>query len=141
MKPDRSYLAGGGLLLCAAFVALSAIFQSCSRPDDTVGRGLYTTHCSSCHGATGQGLRDLYPPLQGSIYLDRKVNEAPCIITKGITGSIVTSDGSRNQRMPAFQELTTAELTPLLIFLLDRWGRDTIPISPGIVEKWLRSCQ
>jgi cytochrome c oxidase cbb3-type subunit 2 len=34
--------------------------------DAEKGRALYTTYCSSCHGANGEGQPGTYPPLKGS---------------------------------------------------------------------------
>jgi mono/diheme cytochrome c family protein len=34
--------------------------------DAEKGRALYTTYCSSCHGANGEGRQGTYPPLKGS---------------------------------------------------------------------------
>ena len=34
------------------------------------GRTLYLQYCSACHQADGKGLAQLYPPLNGSDYLN-----------------------------------------------------------------------
>jgi mono/diheme cytochrome c family protein len=34
--------------------------------DAAKGRALYTSHCSSCHGANGEGRPGTFPPLKGS---------------------------------------------------------------------------
>jgi mono/diheme cytochrome c family protein len=34
--------------------------------DPEKGRVLYSTHCSACHGANGEGLSGTFPPLKGS---------------------------------------------------------------------------
>jgi len=122
------------LLSCAAVMLLSGC--SDSGPDSA----LYQKRCASCHGRTGEGMRALYPPLKGSLYLDEKINELPCLIRAGVRGTIVTGKQTRNVRMPGFPELTIEEMSSLINYLRQRWGKGGTAVSEQTVNQWLGSC-
>ena len=119
-------------------VATALLLFGCSEheADATV----YDKHCASCHGGDGQGLRALYPPLQDSDYLDKRIMELPCLISKGIRGTIVTGNKTTNIRMPAFADLTLEEMSSLINYLQQRWGKDGEAATAHKVRQWLRSC-
>lgn len=139
MKPDRKYLIGG-LLFFFGFAALLLFLQAESRINSEPGRKLYGNLCSQCHGSEGKGLKELYPALENSPYLSSGLAEIPCLIRGGIKGTIVTADGSNNQRMPAFQELTVDEISQLILYLQHQWGRKNPIASVKTIEQWLSNC-
>ncbi|RYF91981.1 MAG: c-type cytochrome, partial [Chitinophagaceae bacterium] len=54
------------------------IFQSCSNEQQlnyqryfVNGKGLYEKNCQNCHGANGEGLGELYPPLTDTVRLSK----------------------------------------------------------------------
>lgn len=122
------------LLLAATALLLSGCSENGA--DATV----YDKHCASCHGRDGQGLRALYPPLQDSDYLDKRITELPCLIFKGVRGTIVTGNKTKNIRMPAFVDLTLEEMSSLINYLQQRWGKGGETASEQTVAQWLRSC-
>ena len=108
--------------------------------DTTAGRNVYTAHCASCHREDGSGFRQLYPPLVGSPYLGGEIDNLPCLIKNGITGAIVTGDGSHNKRMPGFPELPAEEVTELVHYLQIRWGQQSELVAADTVARLLESC-
>ena len=122
------------LFLAAAVLLLSGC--SVNQGDPTV----YKKHCSSCHGSQGQGLRALYPPLEGSAYLGERIAELPCLVSAGIRGTIVTGNKTKNIRMPAFSELTLEEMSSLVNYLRLNWGKGGETVAQQTVAQWLRSC-
>lgn len=139
MKPDRKFLMGG-LLLLAGIASVVIIYQSTSKPDLGPGGRIYLEQCSSCHGREGAGLRELYPPLAGSPYLSETTAETACLIRRGVRGLLVTADGSYNQRMPAFPHLTAADISQLIAFMQNRWGKKKTITPVETLEQWLLSC-
>ncbi|WP_051305858.1 c-type cytochrome [Desulfogranum mediterraneum] len=106
-----------------------------------LGRQLYLRHCSQCHGAEGQGFRKLYPPLQGSPYFSRLRARLPCLIRRGLQGTIRLADGRFNQTMPANPGLGAAELTALLRYSGRFAGRAAqTPGSEEEIRAWLERC-
>ena len=139
MKPDGKKFIST-LLLLLGVASLVTIYQMYNRPSPEPGGELYQQHCAACHGSEGHGLRELYPPLTDSPYLSEGLAEIPCLIRKGIKGNLATTDGSYNQRMPAFQQFTAAEITALMVYLQNRWGKAKPITSLKTVEQWLMSC-
>lgn len=131
MSPDR--LAGPTILrsITAILLAIcsSCICTGCSSSEGDPG--LYRTYCSACHGPEGQGLRALYPALEGSAYLGAKLDQLPCLIRKGTGGSI---------RMPEFPQLSNGEITDLIAYLDSRWGANQTLVSEQMVSAWLSTC-
>ena len=129
----------GSSWLCTLLLLTAAVLlSSCS--DNGADATVYQKHCASCHGRDGQGLRALYPPLQDSDYLDRKITELPCLISEGIRGTIVTGNKTKNIRMPAFSDLSLEEMSSLINYLQQRWGKGGDPPSEQTVAQWLQSC-
>jgi mono/diheme cytochrome c family protein len=113
------------VVLClGSFTAEPAAGQS-PQPgfDAAKGRALYTTYCSSCHGANGEGRPGTYPPLKGS----GVVTKADA--TKHIH---VVLDGSQGGRaagvlyanpMPAFGSiLNDADIADIIDYERSSWG-------------------
>ena len=122
------------LLLAAIVLALSGCNEN--RGDAT----LYENYCASCHGIDGKGLRALYPPLKGSDYLAEKIAELPCLISGGVRGSIITGNGTKNMRMPAFPQLSNQQMTSLIAYLQLGWGNGGETVSEQTIAQWLRTC-
>lgn len=119
-------------------VATAILLSGCS--ENGADAVVYDKNCASCHGSDGQGLRTLYPPLRESDYLDQRISELPCLISRGIRGTIVTGNKTKNIRMPAFANLTLEEMSSLINYLQQRWGKDRETVSEQTVAQWLRSC-
>jgi mono/diheme cytochrome c family protein len=113
------------VVLClGSFAAEHAVGQSPQAGfDPAKGRALYTTYCSSCHGANGEGRPGTYPPLKGSGVVT-KVDA-----TKHIH---VVLDGSQGGRaggvlyanpMPAFGSiLNDADIADIIDYERSSWG-------------------
>lgn len=85
------------------------------------GAEIYKKNCSNCHGLDGSGLRNLYPPIKGSNYLQDK-NKLVCIIKNGLEGPINLAGKTYNQKMPAAKGLYDLDIAQLITFLNDKWG-------------------
>jgi mono/diheme cytochrome c family protein len=107
-----------------SFAAEHAVGQSpLAGFDAAKGRALYTTYCSACHGANGEGRPGTYPPLKGSGVVT-KVDA-----TKHIH---VVLDGSQGGRaggvvyanpMPAFGSiLNDANIADIIDYERSSWG-------------------
>ncbi len=101
---------------------------------------VYNSHCASCHGREGQGLKALYPPLTGSVYLGERIGELPCLISSGVRGKIVTGNRTKNIRMPAFADLSIQEMNSLISYLQLNWGKGGETVSEQKISQWLRTC-
>ncbi len=90
---------------------------------------------------SGQGLRNLYPPLDKSPYLSNRIPELPCLIIEGSRGAINAGGTARSRFMPPIKSIGTPDLLTLLDFLQGRWSTDAIEITQSKLEAWLLSCK
>jgi mono/diheme cytochrome c family protein len=127
----------------AALLVAALLLSSCDNPANEAGAALYREHCQACHGADGQGFKNLYPPLAGSGYLRGAPGELICLITNGVRGDIITADGDYNVLMPAITRLDDAQLSDLVGYLSDRWAvadKTSNPLSPAAVAAFRKAC-
>lgn len=101
---------------------------------------VYKRNCANCHGQDGAGLRNLFPPLAGSDYLDERLSLLPCLLANGVKGLPKAGDLSEGSRMPTFAHLPMEELTDLIAYLHNEWGSGSQLVSEQAVRKWLRNC-
>lgn len=134
------------LYLILAFVSIPAlgllyvlIFENPIPPAHTGAEG-YASHCANCHGAEGEGLRKLYPPLAGSDYLDNHQEDLPCMIYAGMSGPIEVNGQPFDQPMPGLPKLSTGEITRIINHVNSSWGNDLPLHSEEDVEKALKKC-
>lgn len=91
------------------------------------GEELYTTHCASCHQATGEGLPGAFPPLKGSpVVIGDDIEMFVTIMMKGYNGRPGYGP------MPAVG--TTANFTPEIVHAImnyerGAWGNKAKPVS------------
>jgi mono/diheme cytochrome c family protein len=109
-------------------ILLVNIFSACSSDAEVKyeqyvisGAEIYKKNCSNCHGLDGSGLRNLYPPVKGSDYLQDK-NKLVCIIKNGLEGPINVAGKTYNQKMPAAKGLYDLDIAQLITFLNGKWG-------------------
>jgi cytochrome c553 len=83
------------------------LFQSCHTEEGlnyqryyVNGKGLYEKHCQNCHGAKGEGLGKLYPPLTDTTYLSKNRNRLACIIKNGMKGEVMINNTLYDEPMP-----------------------------------------
>jgi mono/diheme cytochrome c family protein len=86
------------------------------------GQKLYRTHCQNCHGAKGEGLGKLYPPLTDQKYLNDNRNKLANIIKHGLSGEIVVNGEKYNQAMPANPTLTDLDIAYILTYVTTHFG-------------------
>ena len=86
------------------------------------GQKLYRTHCQNCHGAKGEGLGKLYPPLTDQKYLSENRNKLASIIKHGLSGAIVVNGEKYNQAMPANPTLTDLDIAYILTYVTTHFG-------------------
>lgn len=102
------------------------------------GQKLYKTHCQNCHGAKGEGLGKLYPPLTDKAYLTNNRAQLPTIIKKGLSGEIVVSGETYNQNMPALPTLSDMEIAYILTYVTTHFGNADSTFTQDEVARHLK---
>ena len=114
----RGRRAAGGL----AAVVVGALATGCFSERQHEGARLYQSSCAGCHGAQGEGLRRLIPPLAAADYLVAHRAALPCLIRRGQRASIVVNGVEYNQYMPGNEALTDSQIANLLNYVQQQWG-------------------
>ncbi|MFY8021735.1 MAG: c-type cytochrome [Bacteroidia bacterium] len=85
------------------------------------GYEMYSKHCENCHGAEGEGLARLIPPLKNSDFLKKYPDSIAGIIRHGQKGVITVNGIQYNLAMPGNTVLTDDELSQLLNYVQTRF--------------------
>lgn len=106
----------------------------------TNGQRLYTAHCQNCHGANGEGLARLYPPLTDADYLNQHRDILPCIVRHGMRGPIEVAGIQYNEPMPGIPELTDTDIAYILTYVTVHFGDSKDKFSTDEVKAALKDC-
>lgn len=98
--------------------------------DAVDGRAVYAANCVACHQATGMGLAGVFPPLVDSDWVLEDDVRLVQILLHGIQGELLVNGVAYNGLMPAFPQLSDAELAAALSYIRSDWGNDAPPITP-----------
>ncbi len=63
------------------------------------GKTVYISHCADCHGNSGEGVRQLIPPLLNADIAIEKFDSIPCWIKNGMNGELIVNGVTYNQPM------------------------------------------
>lgn len=105
------------------------------------GQKLYRAHCQNCHGAKGEGLGKLYPPLTDQKYLTEHRNKLACIIKNGLSGEIVVNGETYNQAMPAIATLSDMDIAYILTYVTTHFGDADSTFTQQEVATGLQECR
>jgi len=104
------------------------------------GALVYQQHCQNCHGANGEGLSALIPPLSDSTYLRRNLSSLPCYVKNGLKGQITVKGKVFEDTMPA-NDLSPVEIAQVLTYICNSWGNKLSTIDEQLVQKKLAGCK
>lgn len=104
------------------------------------GQKLYTVHCENCHGAKGEGLGRLYPPLTDQKYFKENRELLACIVKWGMQGEITVHGEQYNDIMPPNPTLTNVEIAYILTYITTRFADEKDIYSQEEVNESLKSC-
>lgn len=85
------------------------------------GKNIYAK-CSGCHGSTGNGDGNQYPPLAGSEWVSGNTGRLAQIILNGLSGPIDVAGKTYNGNMPAQAPLTAAELAAVMTYIRNEFN-------------------
>ena len=107
MKITNQLLVLGAIIILSLFTVGFVTLQSDTPvttnidtviPDD--GQEIYMTRCMSCHGANGEGVQGVFPPITNSPYVSGDKGVLIRMILHGLRGEIVVKDVTYNGMMP-----------------------------------------
>jgi len=107
----------------------------------TIGQKLYVQHCQNCHGAKGEGLGKLYPPLTDQKFLEENRDKLACIVKNGMAGEIMVNGEKFNQAMPGVPSLTNIDVAYVLTYITTYFGNSTTHFTQEEVIQMLKDCK
>ena len=97
------------------------------------GGTIFAANCAACHQANGQGLPGVFPPLAGSAWVVGDPKVLANILLHGVSGKIEVAGQSFDGMMPAFAQLSDAEIAGVLTHIRSTWGNQAEAISADFV--------
>ncbi len=117
------------IFLCFCGVFAIALIESCQTEAElnfaryyTNGSQIYAQHCVNCHGAKGEGLGKLYPPLTDSTYLIKNKKSLACIIKYGINDTMKVGNTLFSGKMPAEDRLPDMDIAAVITYIINSFG-------------------
>jgi mono/diheme cytochrome c family protein len=98
------------------------------------GREVYKKHCADCHGAKGEGVPRIYPPLVNNeaITMRYPINAVRMVLVGGFPPS--TEGNPRPYGMPPFaQDLSDEQVAAVVTYIRQSWGNHAPPVTPAEV--------
>ncbi len=86
------------------------------------GKQVFTANCVACHQATGKGLPGVFPPLAGSEWVTGDERTLANILLHGVSGEMTVMGATYKGAMPAFQQLSDAELAAVASHVRAEWS-------------------
>ncbi|WP_372525686.1 c-type cytochrome [Piscinibacter sp.] len=99
------------------------------------GQQVFNANCVACHQASGKGLPGVFPPLDGSEWVNGDERILANIVLHGINGEISVIGQTYKGAMPAFGQLGNAELAAVLSHVRSAWSNKSAPVKAELIEK------
>lgn len=96
------------------------------------GKQVFTANCVACHQATGKGLPGVFPPLDGSEWVQGDERTVVNILLHGVNGELTVMGNTFKGAMPSFQQLSDAELAAVASYVRGEWSNKAAPIKPEL---------
>jgi mono/diheme cytochrome c family protein len=118
------WFAVGSLALAIALcVSLGGRHASASAAAPSGGAALFAANCSSCHGATGQGMTGAVPPLAKNAVVVGSAARVIHIVKTGLDGNVMVNGVAYDGRMPAWTGvLSPTQMASVITFIRSSWG-------------------
>ncbi len=110
-------------------------FSSLSQNSVVDGKEVFLTNCAACHQDHGRGEEGVYPPLDGSEWVNGDEYTTIRILVKGIEGPIAVNNKTYNDVMPAWGEvLTPEEIAAVITYVRQSWSNTSSDVSVEMVN-------
>jgi mono/diheme cytochrome c family protein len=104
------------------------------------GSLVYQSHCQNCHGANGEGLNALIPPLTDTIFIKNNIHLLPCLVKNGLSGKIIINKREFIGKMPP-NDLAPIDIANVLTYVANSFGNKRGAIDVTQVGNDLNNCK
>jgi len=113
---------------------LSDLRPATTRPGQGAdGQQVFNVNCVACHQTTGKGLPGVFPPLDGSEWVNGDPRVLANIVLHGVTGEISVAGQTYKGAMPTFGQLGDAELAAVLSHVRSAWSNKSAAIKADLI--------
>lgn len=108
----------------------------------TNGRDYYIKYCQNCHGAKGEGLGELAPPLTDSVFLKANRQNMACYIKNGMSAPVTIHGKTyEGNKMPGFANLADIDIAQIIVYVTNSFGNKQGMYTPEQVFNDLQHCK
>ena len=130
------------VLLCVIVVSCQSEAEQDFKRYYTGGAIIYKDKCQNCHGAKGEGLSNLIPPLTDTAYLKKNRTQLACFVKYGIKETITTINGKAYEgAMPANVDMPAIDIAEVLTYIGNSFGNHMGIITVDVVNADLEKCK
>lgn len=98
-------------------------------------KAAYLVNCSGCHGATGQGIAGLAPPLAKDPYVTGNQRSLIRLMLAGAAGPREARGTTWYGSMPAWKDvLSSQQIADVINYMRASWGNRATPVTRAQVE-------
>ncbi len=99
------------------------------------GASVYSTNCSSCHQANGQGVAGAFPPLAANPAVAGDAKHVIHIVKFGLSGSLNVAGKTYNGMMPAWSsQLSDGDIASVITYVRSSWGNKGSAVTTAEVS-------
>ena len=106
------------------------------------GKDIYLTKaaCAGCHGAGGEGLDNLGPPLDQSEWVTKSPERLTKILLHGMTGPLTVNGKKYTPTLPMpglhqNESITDQDLADVMTYIRNSWNNKAAPTKVDLVKK------
>ena len=96
------------------------------------GKQVFTANCVACHQAGGTGLPGVFPPLDGSEWVQGDPRVLANILLHGVEGELPVKGTTYKGAMPAFGRLGDVELAAVASYVRASWSNQAPKVDAAL---------
>lgn len=96
------------------------------------GKQVFMANCVACHQAGGTGVAGVFPPLDGSEWVQGDPRVLANILLHGVEGELAVKGVTYKGAMPAFGRLGDAELAAVASYVRANWSNQAPQVDAAL---------
>ena len=97
------------------------------------GKQVFAANCVACHQAAGAGVPGVFPPLDGSEWVQGEPRVLANILLHGVEGELTVKGTTYKGSMPSFARLGDAELAAVASYVRASWGNHAAAVPADLI--------